>query len=78
MSAVNSPNEYWFYARQCSELAARTPDEGRKQFMLAMAETWRRLARGDLPESPTQERGQDAIERRLIANKLTLLSLAKN
>jgi len=52
---MGSANEYWHYARQCRELAVRTADEAHKEFMLAMAETWRRLATGDLPHTPAND-----------------------
>jgi hypothetical protein len=45
---MGSRNEYWFYAQQCSDAAARAIDEGHRQFMLDMAETLRRLASGDM------------------------------
>ena len=47
---MGSSSEYWHYVQQCTALAARTANEDHKQFMLAMAETWRRLATGDFPD----------------------------
>jgi hypothetical protein len=44
---MGSANKFWHYARQCRELAARTADEGHREFMLSMAETWTRLAKGN-------------------------------
>jgi len=61
---MGSKNEYWHYAQQCSELAAKTENARHKQFMLAMAETWRRLATGDVPKAPYEESGFERPERR--------------
>jgi hypothetical protein len=44
---MGSTNEYWYYARQCRELAARPANKAYRECMLAMAERWRRLAIGD-------------------------------
>lgn len=52
---MGSANEYWHYARQCADLAARTADEAHRQFMLSMAETWRRLATGEIVSAPQND-----------------------
>jgi hypothetical protein len=44
---MGSTNEFWHYARQCRELAAKPANKAYRECMLAMAEKWRRLALGD-------------------------------
>jgi hypothetical protein len=44
---MGSTNEFWHFARQYRELAARPANKAYRECMLAMAEKWRRLALGD-------------------------------
>jgi hypothetical protein len=44
---MGSTNEFWHYARQCRELAAKPANKFYRKHMLAMAKKWSRLAAGE-------------------------------
>jgi hypothetical protein len=44
---MGSTNEFWHYARQCRELAAKPANKVYRKHMLAMAKKWSRLAAGE-------------------------------